>query len=224
MSRKVSFAYRIPLVLLLPLALAGCVGVPRDSTPGSAATAPSGTLEGQILIPRGMAAPESGSLQLQLLPRFGGGRTLAGARLPIEAAPPWRFALPFDRAEVADPTLFRLDVALFDGAGHLRYISDGEHPVNLDPEAEPTRIELIPIDASAPGIGELDCAGRIVTLQFSEPDLLLSLDAVPHRLRRAHSALGRRYVGADAELWLQADEARLQLAERLLTCRPIDSR
>ena len=213
---------RLPLALLACLLLAACATPPARNARASP-EAPSGSeqgqLRGQILLPRELLPPPSGLLQLQLVPRFNPAPTaLASARIPFDAAPPWPFELAFARDAVRDPTLYRLDVALFDAEGHLRFVSDGVHPVNLDVEAEPTRIELIALDSSHPDISELDCAGQTVTLQFSEPDLLLSLDAVPHRLRRAHSAVGRRYVGADAELWLQTEQARLQLGEQLLNC------
>ncbi len=179
---------------------------------------PSARLEGQILLPRELSAPSQGMLMLQLVPRFGGSGQLAEARQTFDTPPPWPFELPFARAAVGDPTLYRLDVSLFDAEGHLRFISDGEHPVNLDVEAEPTRVELIAIDSSDPRVSELDCEGAVVTLQFEEPRLQLSLEAKPHALRRAHSAVGRRYVGADAELWLQPDRARLQLGEKRFHC------
>jgi membrane-bound inhibitor of C-type lysozyme len=90
-------------------------------------------------------------------------------------------------------------------------------------DAEPTRIEMLALDRDHPHVLELDCEAQTVTLQFNEPDLQLSLDGVPYRLRRAHSALGRRYVGPDAELWLQSESAKLQLAERRLACQVVAS-
>lgn len=204
--------------LLSALLLAACGSLPERSPAVDARPVPSASLEGQILLPRELSAPANGVLMLQLVPRFGGAGQLAGARQPFATPPPWPFSLPFPRSAVSDPTLYRLDVSLFDAEGHLRFISDGEHPVNLDVEAEPTRVELIAIDSSDPRVSELDCEGALVTLQFEEPRLLLSLDARPHALRRAHSAVGRRYVGADAELWLQPDRARLQLGEKRFHC------
>ena len=213
---------RLPVALLAGLLLASCTTPPtRDAGPTPAASngARQGQLRGQILPPRDQAPPPRGVLQLELMPRFNPApQALASARIEFDTPPPWLFELSFPRSAIDDPTLFRLDVALFDADGHLRLVSDGEHPVNLGVEAEPTRIELIALDSSHPDVDELDCEGSTVTLQFSEPDLQLSLDAVPHRLRRAHSAVGRRYVGADAELWLQADDARLQLGSRRLSC------
>lgn len=209
---------RVGITTLSVLLLAACGSLP-GRTPAAGATAPpAATLDGQILLPRELSAPSGGVLMLQLVPRFGGAGQLADARQPFATPPPWRFSLPFPRNAVSDPTLYRLDVSLFDAEGHLRFISDGEHPVNLDVEAEPTRIELIAIDGSGQQVSELDCDGVLVTLQFEEPRLVLSLDATPHTLRRAHSAVGRRYVGADAELWLQPDRARLQLGEQHFNC------
>jgi uncharacterized lipoprotein YbaY len=185
----------------------------------ASASTTEGRLLGQILLPRELSAPPAGVLHLQLVPRFNPApAALASARIEFSAPPPWPFAMPFERARIGDPTLYRVDVALFDAAGHLRFVSDGEHPVNLDVEAEPTRIVLIPLDTTDPSVSELDCDGETVTLQLTGPDLVLSIDALPRRLRRAHSAVGQRYVGPDAELWLQADEARLQLGERSLSC------
>lgn len=206
--------------LALACVLAACGNLPSRPPAAAAEASASGLLRGQILLPRELEAPPRGALQLQLVARFNPSPSaLASTRIAFDAPPPWPFELRFDRAAVADPTLYRLDVALFDEQDHLRLVSDGEHPVNLDEEAEPTRIELIALDHRDPEVSELDCAGQTVTLRFAEPELVLSLDAVPYRLRRAHSARGRRYLGADAELWLQQDEARLQLGERQLSCQ-----
>jgi hypothetical protein len=201
--------------------LCGCAHGPR---PGASPAAveqidQNGVLRGQILPARGLQAPAQGLLQLQLVPRFNPSpQALVSARIAFSAAPPWPFELGFPRAMISDPTLYRLDVALFDAEGHLRLVSYGEHPVNLSADAEPTRIEMMALDHEHPNLVELDCEAQTVTLQFNEADLQLSLDGVPYRLRRAHSALGRRYVGADAELWIQAEGARLQLGARTLSC------
>lgn len=207
-------------VLLLAIALGGCAAAPSPPAADAAREAePTGVLRGQVVLPAGHTAVTAGRLQLQLLPRFAPSPApIAEARLELEGPPPWPFRLAFPRRAVQDPTLYRLEVALFDTEGHLRFVSDGEHPVNLGAEAEPARVELIALDPGQPEIGELDCEGKIVTLRFGEPDLELSLDARSHRLRRARAALGRRYLGADAELWLDADGALLQLGADRFSC------
>ncbi|MCK7592260.1 MliC family protein [Pseudomarimonas salicorniae] len=213
---------RLFIAWLPLLGLVACAGTPEHSAPPAASAsvkAPSGRLSGQILLPRELTAPPAGRLQLLLVPRFNPSpTTLASASIAFDTPPPWSFELPFERKAVADPTLFRLDVALFDAAGQLRFVSDGEHPVNLDVEAEPTRIELIPLSDTDDRVLQADCGGTTLTLQFSGPDLVLSVDGEPHRLRRAYSAVGERYIGPDAELWLQPDRARVQLGERSLSC------
>lgn len=186
------------------------------------AAAASDALRGEILLPPGALPPAAGQLQLALVERFSAaGSTLARAEMVLEGLPPYRFSLPFSRDAVADISVYRLEVSLFGTDGRLLYASDGEHPVNLGVEAEPTRVALIALDADNSGPRSLDCGDFLAELQYADPDLTLIENGQPHRLRRAHASVGRRYVGADAELWMDDSEARLQLGPRRSDCTPL---
>ena len=134
------------------------------------------------------------------------------------STPPISFELPFARDRVADVTVYRLDASIFDPSGRLLFTSDGEHPVNLGVEAEPTRIELMAIDSARRSSQRFNCEGLPLNTEFVDPELRIEISNQPHNLRRAHAASGARYIGANAEFWIKDNEARLQLGDRTLVC------
>lgn len=213
---------RSALVVAL-LLLAACQSTPPPRpAPTPPPAAASDALHGEILLPPGALPPGAGQLQLALVERFSAaGTTLARAEFALQGLPPYRFSLPFARETIDDISVYRLEVSLFGADGRLLYASDGEHPVNLGVEAEPTRVALIALDADNSGPRSLDCGEFVAELQYADPDLTLIENGQPHRLRRAHASVGRRYVGADAELWMDASEARLQLGPRRSDCTPL---
>ena len=212
---------RSALVVVI-LLLAACQSTPSVSPATAAPDAAEDALRGEILLPPGALPPAAGQLQLALVERFSAaGATLARAEIAVQGLPPYRFSLPFPREAIGDISVYRLEVSLFGADGRLLYASDGEHPVNLGVEAEPTRVALIALDADNSGPRSLDCGEFVAELQYADPDLTLIENGQPHRLRRAHASVGRRYVGADAELWMDASEARLQLGPRRSDCTPL---
>lgn len=220
-------------MLVLAFTLAGCAApAGRARTEAASATAdlPPATaaassdavadalLHGQMVWPDGRQ-PEPGSrARLTLAHRFESRAALAEIEFDLAGAPPYALQVPFVRAAVGDPTLYRLDVSVFDVDGRLRWVSDGEHPVNLDREADPTRVVLMAVDTAARIDVRLDCDGFTASARGVDPDLQIDEQGRSHRLRRAHAASGIRYIGADAELWMHADEARLQIAGALYRC------
>lgn len=209
-------------VLLLAACQSTPTVAPSPSAARPAAVAADGLLRGEILLPPGALPPAQGRLQLALVERFEAARsTLARSEVAIDGLPPYRFSLPFARAAVADISVYRLEVSLFGADGRLLYASDGEHPVNLGVEAEPTRVALMALDADNNGPRHLDCGEFLAELQYADPDLTLVENGQPHRLRRAHATVGRRYIGADAELWMDEGEARLQLGPQRIDCTPL---
>lgn len=219
---------RLLCVLLLAL-LNACASRPPTPLPTATeqpvepvVSAANGVLRGQLLLPPGASLPAAARLQLLLADRFSDDPAqlpLAASERPLEGNPPFAFELAFDRAGVRDISVYRLDVAVFDASGRLAFVSDGEHPVNLGVEAEPTRIELMTVAADAGGQQTFDCGELIAELQLAGPDLHLQLPGARHHLRRAHAAAGVRYVGALAEFWSRDDEARIQLGAQAYHCQ-----
>lgn len=217
---------RVP-ILLLPVLLAACASTPPAApAPTAAASAPAtqpdDALRGQILLPPGSSLPVGGRLQLVLADRFPGNPDtppLAAAERPLPATAPLPFELPFARAQVRDISVYRLDVAIFDAAGRMRFVSDGEHPVNLGEEAEPTRIELMAVATEGQQSFSYDCGGVRAEVRLIDPDLFLDVPLGRFQLRRAHAASGSRYIGGDAELWSKGEQARIQLGPQTLHCQ-----
>lgn len=233
--RGASVSMRSPLrnlslsVLVLALVLAGCAApggrsspppaaAQADPSPATADAVADAVLHGQLVWPEGRQ-PEAGSrARLTLAHRFETRAALAEIEFDLAGAPPHALQVPFVRAAVGDATLYRLDVSVFDADGRLRWVSDGEHPVNLDREADPTRVVLMAVDTAARVDVQLDCDGFAASARGVDPDLQIDEQGRSHRLRRAHAASGIRYIGADAELWMHADEARLQIAGTMHRC------
>lgn len=218
---------RVAALLALTSLLAACASTAPtapDAAPSAVAPAAPITdaaVAGQILLPPGSTLPIGARLQLVLADRFPDALDtppLAASDNVVEGAPPLRFQLPFARAAVRDISVYRLDVAIFDGNGRLAFISDGEHPVNLGVEAEPTRIELMAVAEGQQQRLRFDCGGLLAEVTIADPDLRLQLPDGPHALRRAHAASGIRYIGAGAEFWSKGREARIQVGERSLNC------
>ena len=201
--------------------LTACVSVPASSTAQPQAAASSAILRGTLLLPPGAQLPQGARLQLALIDRFGQSGQLAAREIALSGDPPIGFELPFSRGRVADITVYRLDASIFDSSGRLMFTSDGEHPVNLGVEAEPTRIELMAISSERRSARRFNCEGLPLNAEFLDPELRIEISNQQHNLRRAHAASGARYIGANAEFWTKGSEARLQLGDRGLSCELI---
>ncbi|MBD8527932.1 MliC family protein [Pseudomarimonas arenosa] len=208
--------FRCTLLIGL-VSLAGCISTPPRAD-SEDTLAGAGLLRGKLLLPPGSSAPPGARLRLSLLDRFSDGAELTAREYPLDSAPPIDFRLTFDRRRISDVTVYRLDAAVYGPDGRLLFTSDGEHPVNLGVEAEPTRIELMAIDSQSQGLRSYDCEGLPLAAEFVDPDLMIEIGSQQHRLRRAHAASGARYIGANAEFWINGDEARLQLGDHAMQC------
>lgn len=206
------------LIAALSFALGGCVPQTANQRPSAVESEPADALRGSLLLPPGTALPAGSRLRLSVLDRFNDGAELTSREMSIDSAPPISFRLPFDRGRVTDVTVYRLDAAIYGPEGTLLFTSDGEHPVNLGEEAEPTRIELMAIDRQSRSQRRYNCDGLPLNAEFADPDLTIEISNQQHRLRRAHAASGIRYMGANAEFWAKDGEARLQLGDRAMSC------
>jgi len=216
-------AIAVLLVLTLPTACRSLSSGEGVDTPGRATHDRLDLLQGQVLLPPGSTLPEGARLQLRLVDRFAPAASadlLAQRELSMTTTP-FHFELPFPRSQVRDISVYRLDVVVRDTAGRQHFVSDGEHPVNLGEEAEPTRIELMALEGVGGSTHQLDCGAFVADLRFDDPDLRLQLPDGSHALRRAHASVGHRYVGADAEIWLLDDAGRLQLGRESFDCRRV---
>src|SRR5690606_29133879 len=130
--------------------------------------------------------------RLTLAHRFAEQPPLAEIEVTLDGAAPFAFQVPFVRDAVSDVTVYRLDVSVYSAEGRLRWVSDGEHPVNLDREADPSRVVLMAIDQRGVQRSEWDCGGERVALRGIDPEPLLTFRGQEHHVRRAHAAAGTR--------------------------------
>lgn len=220
-------------IRLICLLLAGCASAPHapapNDTAGSAAAVsapasdaprrvPDAVLHGQLVWPDGEQPGVGSRARLTLAHRFAEQLPLAEIEVALDGAAPFAFQVPFVRDDVADSTVYRLDVSVYAEDGRLRWVSDGEHPVNLDRAADPSRVVLMAIEQFGVRHSQWDCGDDQATLRGPDPEPVLSVRGADHHLRRAHAAVGVRYVGAAAELWIRGDRARLQIADARQDC------